>query len=38
MRYDGLELGDMGPWLSLRGRRRDGTAEPDGDALPTGVS
>ena len=38
MRYDGLELGDMGPWLSLRGRRRDGTAEPDGDVLPTGVS
>jgi hypothetical protein len=38
MRYDGLELRDMGPWLSLRGRRRHGAPEPDRGVLPTGVS
>jgi hypothetical protein len=38
MRYDGLELRDMGPWLPLRGRKRHGTPEPDGSVLPTGVS
>ena len=37
MRYDGIELHDMGPWLPWLGRRRQGKPERGGGVLPMGV-